>query len=168
MESFTALIPLRVGDVVKVPCLRPHALQHGVRTVEFQTPVYERLILSFAQKVLTQSNWDTEEAASVLQLDSEPVATFPLTAQGEGWKEERIVAFDDFEVRRLSLEPGSQLQLGLERSYGLGMVVGQALSLGEDRLSPDDAVLLPTDFQPVPLRNDSSEVAYFLLALPLR
>ena len=55
MEGFTLLRPLRVGDVVQVPLRLPHALQHGVRTVEFQTPVYERRILSFAQKVLTQA-----------------------------------------------------------------------------------------------------------------
>jgi hypothetical protein len=59
MNSFTGLRALRVGDVVEVPLLVPHALLHGVRTVEFQTPTYERKILSFAQKVLTQDHWDT-------------------------------------------------------------------------------------------------------------
>lgn len=167
MESFTGLMPLRVGDVVKVPCLLPHSLQHGVRTVEFQTPVYERLILSFAQKVLTQSEWDTEEAAEVLQLDPEPAAGFPLIDQGHNWKDEQIVVFDDFEVRRFSLQPGSQVQLELERDYGLGMVVGQSLVLGDTRLKADDAVLFPAGFQPMLLRNDRDAIAYFLLALPL-
>lgn len=170
MESFTVLMPLRVGDVVKVPCLLPHSLQHGVRTVEFQTPVYERLILSFAQKVLTQSEWDTEEAATVLQLDPEPTTAFPLIAEGQGWKEEQIVEFDDFEVRRITLQQHSQVQLKLklERGYGLGMVVGQELWLGKNCFNPDDAVLLPAYFQPAMLRNEGDAVAYFLLALPLR
>lgn len=167
MESFTGMMPLGIGDVVKVPCLLPHSLQHGVRTVEFQTPVYERLILSFAQKVLTQEEWDTDEAAGVLQLDPEPAAAFPLVAEGEGWREERIVAFDDFEVRRISLQAGARLQLKLERGYALGMVVGQTLSLGNDRFDPDDAVLLPSGFQSQPLRNDGGGIGYFLLALPL-
>jgi hypothetical protein len=167
MESFTALMPLRIGDVVKVPCLLPHSLQHGVRTVEFQTPVYERLILSFAQKVLTQAEWDVEEAVNVLQLDPEPATAFPLIAQGDGWKEEQIVAFDDFEVRRISLKPHSQMQLKIERDYGLGMVVGQKLWLGERRLNPDDAVLLPAGFQSAPLHNKGDAIAYFLLAIPL-
>ena len=167
MELFTASKPLKVGDVVKVPCLLPHSLQHGVRTVEFQTPVYERLILSFAQKVLTQSEWDTEEAAGVLQLDPEPQTPFPLMAEGEGWKEEQIVRFDDFEVRRIFLQPNAQMHLQHDRKYGLGMVVGHAMSLGEICLNPDDAVLLPTNFRPVALRNDGIDSAYFLLALPL-
>ncbi|MCB1614613.1 MAG: hypothetical protein KDI30_01240, partial [Pseudomonadales bacterium] len=68
MHSFTGMQSLAVGDVLAVPCLVPHALQHGVRTVEFQTPVYERKILSFAQKVLTQSDWDTGEALSLCDI----------------------------------------------------------------------------------------------------
>ena len=167
MESFTALMALHVGDVVKVPCLLPHSLQHGVRTVEFQTPVYERLILSFGQKVLTQSEWDTEEAAGVLQLDPVPAADFPRLARGPGWIEEQIVQFDDFEVRRISLQPYSQMLLGHNRGYGLGMVVGQSLELGGLVLDPDDAVLLPANFQSPILRNNNDAVAYFLLALPL-
>ncbi len=167
MDSFTALLPLRVGDVVKVPCLLPHSLQHGVRTVEFQTPVYERLILSFAQKVLTQADWDTEEAASILQLAAEPAAAFPLIAEGDGWKEERIVQFDDFEVRRISLQPGARMRLGLERGYGLGMVVGQPLRLGDRTFAPDEAVLLPAQFGSALLQNSELEAGYFLLAMPL-
>jgi hypothetical protein len=167
MESFTALMPLRIGDVVKVPCLLPHSLQHGVRTVEFQTPVYERLILSFAQKVLTQPDWDTNEAAALLQLDPEPAAAFPLLAHGEGWREEQIVQFGDFEVRRLTLQPHAELRLDHKRAYGLGMVVGQPLSLGEKRFNPDEAILLSANFQPAALRNNSDQIAYFLLALPL-
>ncbi|MFT3931352.1 MAG: hypothetical protein QM709_13755 [Spongiibacteraceae bacterium] len=167
MESFTALMPLRIGDVVKVPCLLPHSLQHGVRTVEFQTPVYERLILSFAQKVLTQTEWDTDEAAAVLQLDPEPPSKFPLLAQGEGWLVEQIVQFDDFEVRRISLQPQAQMQLGHDHGYALGMVVGQVLELGGKPFDPDEAVLLPTHFGPLTLRNNSDLAAYFLLALPL-
>jgi len=56
MNAFTHLRPLAVGDVVVVPLRLPHSLQHGVRTIEFQTPVYERKILSFAQQVLTQDH----------------------------------------------------------------------------------------------------------------
>src|SRR5690606_35807905 len=68
MNSFIALQPLAVGDVVTVPRLVPHALQHGVRVVEFQTPVYERKILSFGQKVLTQEHWDTVEALTLVDM----------------------------------------------------------------------------------------------------
>lgn len=167
MESFTALKPLSVGDVVKVPCLLPHSLQHGVRTVEFQTPVYERLILSFAQKVLTQSDWDTDEAAVVLKLDPEPPAPFPSIAAGDGWIEEQIVQFDDFEVRRITLQPRASMPLQPVGRYRLGMVVGQPLLLGQNRFNPDDAILLPASFDRAVLANDSDAVGYFLLASPL-
>ena len=69
MDGFTALHPLAVGDVIVIPQRLPHALQHGVRTIEFQTPVYERQIVSFAQKVLTQNHWDTAAAMQITQLD---------------------------------------------------------------------------------------------------
>ncbi|BBM88773.1 hypothetical protein COTS27_00458 [Spirochaetota bacterium] len=62
MESFSALIPVAVGDTIVIPPGVPHSLQHGVRAVEFQTPHYERLIISFIQKTLTQANWDTDAA----------------------------------------------------------------------------------------------------------
>ncbi len=40
----------RMGHARGVACLA--AEQHGVRVVEFQTPTYERFIISFAQRVL--------------------------------------------------------------------------------------------------------------------
>ena len=68
MESFTASVPLRVGDVVQVGTGIPHSLQHGVRVFEFQTPTYERNIISFNQKVLTQDHWDSSYAINTLSL----------------------------------------------------------------------------------------------------
>jgi hypothetical protein len=166
MDRFTRLLPLTVGDVVKVPCLLPHSLQHGVRTVEFQTPVYERLILSFAQKVLTQSEWDTDASAALLQLDPPDAAPFPVCACGEGWIEEQIVVFDNFEVRRIRLQPGARRELLIDREYGLGIVVGATLMLGADSYLPDDGVLLPGRTC-LALQNPGASPAYFLLAQPL-
>lgn len=165
MERFTRLLPLSVGDVVKVPCLLPHSLQHGVRTIEFQTPVYERLILSFAQKVLTQAEWDTEASAPLIQLDPPPPAPFPIVAQGEGWLEERIVSFDNFEVVRVGLQPRAQRRFSVETGYALGIVVGANLLLGDGVYGPDDGVLLPGGLE-MPLENPGPERAYFLVALP--
>lgn len=166
MESFTELLPLAVGDVVKVPCFFPHSLQHGVRTVEFQTPVYERLILSFAQKVLTQDDWDTAAAAELLQMDPPPPAPFPVLAQGEDWLEERIVAFDEFAVRRITLQAGTTAVVELAGTYSLGMIVGAPLEVGGRRFAPDDAMLLPGAGGSLALRNPGGEAAYFLLAAP--
>src|SRR5690625_6902641 len=116
----TRLRPLRVGDVVQVPLHLPHALQHGVRTVEFQTPVYERLILSFAQKVLTQDHWDTEEAVERMALEPPPERPLPRLRRGVGWVEEQIVDVADFEALRLQGEEGVEAGLPELASCGVG------------------------------------------------
>tara|TARA_B100000809_G_scaffold265571_1_gene324822 strand:- start:77 stop:1477 length:1401 start_codon:yes stop_codon:yes gene_type:complete len=122
MESFTAMKPLQLGDVVKVPCFTPHALQHGVRTVEFQTPVYERKILSFGQKVLTQSHWDTERALQLMSLQKPESEPLPLIDEKDGCCIEQVVRFDDFEVLRVTL--------AVERKYDLsGLVANSAYAL---------------------------------------
>jgi hypothetical protein len=166
MEAFTGSLPLRVGDVVKVPRLVPHSLQHGVRTVEFQTPVYERLILSFAQKVLTQSHWDTDEALDVLLIDPPPVEPFTITEEGEGWVEERIVEFDDFEVRRLMLQPGAVRNLRAPSDYGLCMAVGGELDLAGIRLGADEVLLLPSVWRGGRISNRGSDPCVLLTAWP--
>jgi hypothetical protein len=167
MERFTGMRPLQLGDVVKVPCLVPHSLQHGVRTVEFQTPVYERLILSFAQKVLTQSDWDTEAAAALLRMDPPPSVPLATTARGPGWVEERIVEFDDFEVFRIALQPGANRTLPNPGGYALLMAVGAGLHLADTPLAGDAAMLLPVAWTGAEVANRGERAAYLLLALPV-
>lgn len=143
MNSFVAQYPLVIGDVVTVPKLVPHALQHGVRVVEFQTPVYERKILSFGQKVLTQENWDTQAALKLVDLDFAALQSPELLDLAPNVRIERIVNFDDFEVLRIQLD-GDYLLVreryavvtivqGCLRLHGLGNVngytAGQALVL---------------------------------------
>ncbi|HSB96851.1 MAG TPA: hypothetical protein VLC91_10395, partial [Spongiibacteraceae bacterium] len=166
MERFTGMQSLQVGDVIKVPCLVPHSLQHGVRTVEFQTPVYERLILSFAQKVLTQAGWDTEAAAALLCMDPPPLEPWSITAQGDNWIEERIVEFDNFEVRRITLQGGAVRTLSSSDRYGLLMAVGADLQLASESLPTDTAVLLPVAWRGSEVANIGSRPAYLLLATP--
>ena len=166
MDAFCGQLPLRVGDVVKVPTLVPHSLQHGVRTVEFQTPVYERLILSFAQKVLTQADWDTEAALSIVLIDPPPAEPFEQIDAADGWVEERIVAFDDFEVRRLSLQPGAMRELRAPRDYALAMAVGGDIQLGEITLAADEAVLLAPIWRGGRVVNPGTAPRALLLAYP--
>lgn len=167
MDRFTGMKPLRVGDVVKVPCYVPHALQHGVRTVEFQTPVYERLILSFAQKVLTQSHWDTEEAVSLLQIDPPPPEPLERIATGAGWEMARIVSFDDFEVFRLTLAAGARCPLPAGEDYALAMAVGEGMALAGAPVGAGQAVLLPADWSGGELHNGADGERHLLLARPL-
>lgn len=168
MNAFTHLRDLRVGDVVVVPLLMPHSLQHGVRTIEFQTPVYERQILSFAQKVLTQDHWDTEAAVSSMRLTPPEEDHFTVLLAERGVSVERIVDFPDFEVRRVTLEPGADLVVECARSYQLLMVVAGELPLGEALLGPEEGALLPRGGQFSLACAPPGEPLVLLLAQPRR
>ena len=166
MDSFTHMRPLKVGDVVVVPLLMPHSLQHGVRTIEFQTPVYERKILSFAQKVLTQEHWDTAEAIGQMRLLPPEQTPFEILQQEKGVLVERVVDFPDFEVRRIRIEAGSQMQLALAESYGLVMMVEGTLGVDGQDFDPEQAFLLPRTRQLTLAPSQPARPLVLLLALP--
>ena len=166
MNRFTCLQSLAVGDVVKVPTHTPHALQHGVRAVEFQTPVYERLILSFAQKVLTQSHWDTEQALELMAIQSYKSQKFEVLSDEGGVLVERIVDFEDFEVLRVSLESQTGYLLESPLNYAVVMAVAGQLVLGELALGSEEAALLPNGFRGREVLNKEVGKLVFLLAFP--
>ncbi|WP_101759431.1 hypothetical protein [Oceanicoccus sp. KOV_DT_Chl] len=166
MDAFTDTLPLTVGDVVKVPCLTPHALQHGVRTVEFQTPVYERLILSFAQKVLTQAHWDTAQAVELMNIESPQQQAHQTIFANKGVAVDRIVDFEDFEVQRVVLGVGEALKINSPLKYGLLMSIDAGLKAGEVELTAEQALLLPGSCSGLDLYNPSSKSLSFLLAYP--
>lgn len=166
MESFTDTLPLKVGDVVKVPCLTPHSLQHGVRTVEFQTPVYERLILSFAQKVLTQSHWDTEDAVKLMALEQHILQAHKQILREPGLDIQQIVDFEDFEVQRVSLDPGISMTLSPPERYGILMSIDHGILANSSAVEPESAVLIPGSCHSLVLTNSSPKTACFLLAFP--
>lgn len=166
MNRFTKLKPLRLGDVVKVPCLTPHALQHGVRTVEFQTPVYERRILSFAQKVLTQPCWDTPAAVVLMALDDPEDVSPDHIAADYGVGLERIAQFSDFDVQRLSLDPGAHWRWEATGNYALAMVVLGVVNIADQTLEPESAVLVPADRRALVVRNGGSDNAVLLISAP--
>ncbi len=165
IESFTEILPLAVGDVLKVPLLTPHALQHGVRTVEFQPPVYERLILSFAQKVLTQTEWDTEQAVQLMDTSPAPQQALQLLSEGEGAKVERVVDFEDFEVRRVILDVGARWLLPSIDTYALLMVVAGHLDWQAQLLKPEQALLISSTHAGAALHAGRQPLT-LLLALP--
>jgi hypothetical protein len=109
-EAFTDVRALQPSDVVVVPTWTPHSLQHGVRVVEFQSPTYERYIIAFAQKVLTQNHWDSEYAIANMSLDTPAEPVFePL-----GERFERIARFDQFNVcRGIATNDASRLPTNL-------------------------------------------------------
>jgi hypothetical protein len=166
MNSFTHLRPLRVGDVVVVPRLLPHALQHGVRTVEFQTPVYERKILSFAQKVVTQDYWDTASAIDQMVLSEGGDQSFEVVEQGGGRLIERIVDFPDFEVWRIQLEAGSSFAPDAMKDYGVLMVIDGEVALAGHTYEAERALLLPRHWQGTLIPANPAQSLVLLLALP--
>ena len=166
MERYTHLLPLQVGDIVQIPPLLPHALQHGVRTVEFQTPVYERQILSFAQKVLTQNHWDTEACLAEMMLAPPPVSELVELAVTPDHRHERIATFPDFVVERLTLAPAAEWVLETNGAYALLMVVTGVLAVGDKTLGPEMAVLIPAACIRPGFRNLGQESALVLVSRP--
>ncbi len=139
MDAFTSLRRLGVGDVVTIPTWTPHALQHGVRVAEFQTAAYERYIISFAQKVLTQAGWDSDRAIAQLSLDPPRPPVFRTLAPGV----ERIASFEDFGVWRMAVEPGRAAALPRQVPYALCLALNGNMAVGPLGLGPEEACLVP-------------------------
>lgn len=164
MEDFTAMLPLQQGDVLAVPCFVPHALQHGVRTVEFQTPVYERKILSFAQKVLTQPEWDTEDALSLCHFGEPERILAEERRRDELCHIERIVDFDDFHVERICLKAGARYHFDVSGGEIVMGLSGCLAMTDGVNLEPEHAMLFPLAAEGVELRAE--ENCALLLAVP--
>lgn len=167
MHRFTHMYPLREGDIVEVPLLLPHALQHGVRVVEFQTPSYERKILSFGQKVLTQTHWDTADVVAKMQL----VARRERPRGGDqvdhgGVVVERIAEFPDFEVFRAAFEPGARWHLQSLASYNLIMIQAGTLELAGESYGHEQAVLLPRFWRGTLTASEPAPPLVLLLSRP--
>jgi hypothetical protein len=139
MDAFTELRAVAVGDIVVVPTGLPHALQHGVRVIEFQTPTYERNIISFAQKVLTQDHWDSERAIARMRLDP-PVATEirPLATSID-----EVTGLKGLGMWRIRLAPGETMHLPDHPSYAICMVAAGMLKLGPLVLEAEQAAFVP-------------------------
>ena len=165
LESFTSLKSLQVGDVVQVPLRVPHSLQHGVRAVEFQTPVYERKILAFGQKVLTQPHWDSREGADLMSLSASTEPVLPVLEQAPGLQVEQVARFDDFSVQRVSVKAG-HVRVGEAGSYRIVMGLSGGLSAGIARLGPEQAWFWPAALSLRMEVAQRAENTVFLEAIP--
>lgn len=164
MDEFKATLPLDVGSVLKVPCYTPHSLLHGVRTIEFQTPVYERQILSFAQKVLTQDHWDTEQALACMNLGEHQLQPLPVLEQDEAVLVEEVVAFSDFDVWRITLQPGAAYPLRVS-DYALVIGVTGVVTAQGQTLHGEQACLLAAAAAKS-LHNHTDAPAVILVSFP--
>lgn len=176
MNKFTHLEKLKNGDIIKVPTLTPHSLQHGVRVIEFQSPHYERFIISFAQKVMTQDHWDTKEALAKIDLnESGKVATLAesavnktqLISNEDGCRIEKIVSFDRFEGYRIHLQQGATYDGDFE-TYAIVIGLTGKIQAGKTQIKPEDAFYFTAMASPFTLLCDTPKGASFLLALPTK
>jgi hypothetical protein len=141
--TFTDERALEVGDVIRVPTWVPHSLQQGVRVVEFQTPTYERYILSSSQQVLTQDRWDSAHAVERMQLDAPEEPALELVAE----QCQRIVQFDEFGVWQARLPEGACITLPTTAPYAVAFCISGRIHLAGPHadlaLAAGEAALIP-------------------------
>lgn len=154
VRSYFEFIDVRVGDVIRVPPFVPHSLQNGVQVVEFQTPTYERLILAFNQKVVTQNHWDTQKALDVARFNSgEKLHRELCGGQTENLKSWSVaVDFPGFQVLSIETLRGQPLTLPASSSSFsvLFVLTGAVEFLDSQGLSvlnvrTGEAVLIPVE-----------------------
>ena len=125
VDAFMHERRLLAGDVVAVPPWTPHALQRGASVVEFQTPVFERLILASTEAVATQDGWDTERGLAGVSL-APPAAA---VAEPRGPEVERLAGGEGFGVWRGRGE--ARLPGGVP--YVVGLVLEGSIVIGGER-----------------------------------
>ena len=124
VDAFVASRALSVGDVVAVEPWTPHSLQRGAWVVEFQTPVFERLVLASNQPLATQDRWDTGRALARIALDPPAV----LAPEPVGPAAERLAVAQGFGVWRTT----GSVRLPAGVPYVVGLVLdGVAVIAGE-------------------------------------
>ena len=156
MYRFTALKAIRKGDVITVEPLVPHALQHGVRVVEFQTPHYERYILSFGQEVVTQDHWDTDEALKVAKLDGESFSPSSF--------DNVIADFEEFTVQRIYVKAGETEKLDADKYQILMGIAGSMTCSPKTLITPESAWFLAPNEDGFEIRNKTTQPGVFLQA----
>ncbi len=165
MNSFSAMRDLHLGDVIQVHPHTPHSLQHGVRVIEFQTPHYERYILSFAQKVMTQDHWDTEKALEQVSFEEQGREEIENVDARTLNGESTIADFEEFTATRVHLKPGMNWTLDAE-SYCLVIGVLGTATFDDHLIHPEDGYYISALSMPVSVHNDNPAPATFLVARP--
>ena len=159
MNQFTQLVDITEGDVLTVEPFVPHSLQHGVRVIEFQTPHYERHILSFGQEVITQTHWDTRTALDrviIEQVERRP----PVARHAD---KDIIADFDAFQVERMTLASRESASISCKQ-YKLIMGVTGTCQIDGRSIAPETAWFLPASNQPIIIKNESALPATILIA----
>ncbi|KAB8033711.1 hypothetical protein [Fluviispira multicolorata] len=129
MDSYAGYLNLNIGDVISVSTHIPHALQHGVRVIEFQTPTYERLIISFAQKVLTQAHWDSEDAIAIMNVHPPQMMDLDIIEQNDLYLEELVCSFKEFTSTRIIINHDCIYRIKSENKYKILFLVSGSIKI---------------------------------------
>ena len=136
LDSFMSRRRLTPGDSLEVKPGIPHSLRQGVEVIEFQTPVYERLILAASQPVVTQDHWDSAAATATMHLTPGPP---PRPANKE--PHQTLAITPAFTVIRHLLPKGTSLSLP---AWCVGWIVHGGLHTTETTFNRRQAFLTPT------------------------
>lgn len=166
METYTAVCPLKAGDTVVIEPNTPHSLLHGVRVIEFQSPVYERYIISFAQKVLTQSHWDSDAAIQKMSLSAPEVPAFDIVIDNQGVQIERIASFAEFNVWRIELQAQCTTHLTPALAYAICIGISGRIDIGDTAILHEQACLLTRHACNRLIENKTETKASCLIAAP--
>jgi hypothetical protein len=165
IDQFTGWLDLTVGDVVKVQKTVPHSLQHGITVIEFQTPVYERYIITFNQKVLTQNHWDIDKAFEIMTMEEPLPQNLKIIDQNDSILMEEAVSFDTFDVVRVhQKKPEWTMDLS---KYGHGLIFalkGKIEVHGASKLvlNSGEACFLPAALDTINIVAKSQETVWLL------
>ena len=162
---------VKKGDIVSFPPFQIHSLQHGIKVIEFQTPHYERLIVMFGQKELTQEKWDSEKALDKIIPKVYKPPQLENLYKSKGILLERFVDFSHFTADRLYLEPEMIWQEKLKNQYQILIAIsGQATILNEindtNSMNLEEAFFLPKSMGSYYLKNTGDEPLICLKAMP--
>ncbi len=169
--SFVGDCYVKNGDIVSFPPYLIHSLQHGIKVIEFQTPHYERLIVMFGQKVITQDMWDTNEALEKIIPNEYKPPQLKILHKSAGILLERIVDFPHFTADRLILETEMIWEEQLINKYQILIVIsGEATIVNELEesisINLEEALFLPISMGKYHLKNTGDKPLICLMAKP--
>lgn len=141
LDAFMSRHRLAPADSIEVKPGVPHSLRQGVEVIEFQTPVYERLILAASQPVVTQSHWDSAAAATAMHLTAQPS---PRLAGTE--PHQTLATTPTFQVTRHLLPKAAALPLP---AWSVGWIVHGGLRAPGTTFESRQAFLTPIPATPV-------------------
>ena len=176
LEPFFRYVDLQVGDVIRISPFIPHSLQHGVSVIEFQTQHYERAILSFEQKVITQNHWDTEKA--LVPLKEKDIFAHEkkfkndlkkINKKIKNTSFEKIKGFDEFFIERITTE-NSNFSIK-EKNYFILFIISGAITVTIKNqkekkilLKKNNCFYFPKQFKKIKITSDQKSI--FLKATP--